>query len=332
MSHSTLKALKQKNVLPEVIASSLELNGNAQKELFEYARIMRKKHFIDDKVEVRSVIEVSNICSQNCKYCNMGNKRNIENYMLSRSSIINLIEHIYSKKRRFILLQSGENAEQSFIETVSRAIHDIKKKYEDIIIILCLGSLSREQYLQLKKAGADRYILKFETSNSKLFEQIKPNDSFNRRMQCLEDLFYVGFEVGSGNIIGLPGQTNEDIVNDLVLVRKYNLSMNSATVFIPAENSEFKDKPCGDINKTLNAMALMRIMNPHRLMPTTSSLEKIAKDGQLMGLQAGANTVTVHDGTPQEIKPLFPIYSTSRVVPAKEHFMNIVEKANMRIS
>lgn len=115
-------------------------------------------------------------------------------------------------------------------------------------------------------------------------------------------------------------------------MHKINLSMNSSTVFIPAEGSNYRNCPQGNIDYTLNTMALMRIMNPHRLMPTTSSLEKIVKGGQLMGLMAGANTVTIHDGTPAQLKKLFPIYSLERIAPVKKHFEIIVEQANLLLN
>jgi biotin synthase len=148
----------------------------------------------------------------------------------------------------------------------------------------------------------------------------------------MDDILEAGYGLGSGNIVGLPGQSLSDLAQDLLFMHKYNLSMNSSTVFIPAEGSNYKNCPHGNINYTLNTMALMRIMNPQRLMPTTSSLEKIAKGGQLLGLIAGANTVTIHDGTPAELKKLFPIYSVERVAPVKKHFEIIVEQANLYLN
>jgi biotin synthase len=184
----------------------------------------------------------------------------------------------------------------------------------------------------MRKAGADRYVLKFETSNPVLYKSAKPKDTFKNRLNCMDSILDAGYALGSGNIVGLPGQTIEDLADDLLFMHRYNLSMNSSTVFIAAEGSNYKDCPHGSIDYTLNTMALMRIMNPHRLMPTTSSLEKLKNGGQLLGLMAGANTVTIHDGTPAELKKLFPIYSIQRVVPVKKHFENIVEQANLLLN
>ena len=174
------------------------------------------------------------------------------------------------------------------------------------------------------------YILKFETSNSELFGFCKPNDSLENRLECIHTLSRIGYRVGSGNIVGLPGQTLDDLVSDLKLVHELPLSMNSATIFIPAENSDFAHELAGDPIHTLNMMALMRIMNPDRLMPTTSSLEKMIPDGQYLGLLAGANTITIHDGTPEELQQYFPIYSSKRIRPQLEHFRAILEKAQLK--
>ena len=138
--------------------------------------------------------------------------------------------------------------------------------------------------------------------------------------------------MGSGNICGLPGQTTEDLVGDLEMLGRYPLSMMSSTVFIPGEHSDFRDEKPGDLATTLNMIALIRILYPHVLIPTTSSLEKLRRGGQYSGLMAGANTVTAHDGTPRPLKRLFPIYSIHRKVPSQAHLERIVKRAGMAMS
>jgi biotin synthase len=227
------------------------------------------------------------------------------------------------------LLQSGENPAQPFVDFVAECIDELKTRHPDLTLILCMGNLSMEQYRQLRQAGADRYVLKFETSNAKHYERLKPYDTFRKRMDCLENLIAVGFAVGTGNITGLPGQAMDDLVNDLLLTTRYPLRMVSSTVFIPAEDSELKDEPIGDVDLTLNVMALLRVLNPDRWMPATSSLDKARQGGQLMGHMAGANPVTIHDGTPDDLKALFPIYSMKRTTPNLAHMQEIVAKAGL---
>lgn len=313
------------DLLREVLLS----RGEVQKELFALARERRLEAFPANRVQVRSVIEVSNVCRQKCNYCAIGGKDQSLNYTLSGEVMEGLMEHLIAKGRQTILLQSGENLNEDFISEVAEAVHNVKEKHSDLRIILCLGNLLREQYHELKQAGGDDYILKFETSNPMLFAACKPNDTLENRLHCIEMLHEEGFRIGSGNIVGLPGQTIEDLVSDLKLAHKLPLAMNSTTIFVPAENTPFEHKPAGDPNLTLNMMALLRIMNPQRLMPTTSSLEKMIPDGQYLGLMAGANTVTIHDGTPPEYEKHFPIYSAKRIRPQIDHFRDILTRAEM---
>ncbi len=329
ISNKTVSALEAGEYSDEVLSEALQLKDEAQKELFLLARERRHRFFPDDRAQSRSVIEVSNICRQKCRYCSIGGKDQKLNYTLNSAQMEMLMDYLYEKGRRVILLQSGENPSEPFIQEVINAIGKIKEKHNDLRIILCMGDMTRDQYQRLYDAGASDFVLKFEASNEELFKYCKPNDDLSNRLRCIHDLNDIGYRVGSGNIVGLPKQTMQDLVSDLKLVHKLPLGMNSTTIFVPAENSDFAGEPAGDGNTTLNMMAVMRIMNPDRLMPTTSSLEKMIPDGQYLGLMAGANTVTIHDGTPEELQEHFPIYSTHRVRPQTDHFKDILKRAGM---
>lgn len=313
-----------------VLFKALGFKGEAQRRLFEFAQKKRHEHFADDCVQVRSVIEISNVCRQKCRYCAIGGKDQRFNYTLKAEAIVKIMEYLCNKGRKNILLQSGENLNDNFIDDVVDAIAQIKTKHNDLRIILCMGDLSESQYQRLFDAGASDYILKFEASNKKIFSYCKPNDTFENRLECIQTLIRIGYRVGSGNIVGLPRQTLDDLVSDLRLAHKLPLAMNSSTIFIPAENSDFANEPAGNPTYSLNMMALLRIMNPQRLMPTTSSLEKMIPDGQYLGLLAGANTVTIHDGTPEELQQFFPIYSSKRIRPQIDHFKDILKRANLK--
>jgi len=329
-TETALSNIRQSVFTKDTLACALEFTGTAQEELFSLAQEKRAEFFPDNHVQVRSVIEISNVCRQKCKYCAIGGKDQKLNYTLDANAIGLLISYLYEKGRRNILLQSGENVNEDFICEVESAIKSAHDKYPNLRIILCMGDLSYSQYERLYNAGATDYILKFESSDAEHFHFCKPNDTLANRLECIDNLHKIGFRVGSGNIVGLPGQTLQNLVEDLLLIHELPLAMNSATIFIPAENSEFANAPAGNPIHTLNMMALMRIMNPHRLMPTTSSLEKMIPDGQFLGLQAGANTVTIHDGTPEDLQQYFPIYSAKRVRPQMEHFKDILERAGIK--
>lgn len=271
-----LQALTNGDFKKDRLYAALLLKNKEREELFKLARKKRAEYFPSKAVEVRSVIEISNICQRRCNFCNINSySRNKKRYLLSYDEITRTVEHLYHKGRRVLLLQSGENRSQKYINFVCKCVGDIKQKFKNLTIILCLGNLARDQYKQLRLSSADRYILKFETSNPILYKQIKPDDSLDKRIKGIKALNELGFEVGTGNIVGLPNQTIEDIVNDLLFIRSFKLTMVSASVFIPGENSNYWNKPKGNLDVTLNYMALMRILYPQMLIPSTSSLEKL---------------------------------------------------------
>ena len=314
----------------QAIADILLWRGEKQEKLFLEARKARAKHF-DNAVELRSVIEVSNICRQQCLYCTMGKQKEVKPFTLSEEKILHTIDFLYeSRGRRTILLQSGENPDPQFIDLLSNVCFSVRDRYPDVEVALCLGNLPDEQYERLFFAGARRYILKFETSSPRLYSWYKnERDSLENRLSRLQALQDIGYRIGTGNIVGLPEQTLDDVVNDILLTQRFELSMVSATVFIPNERSAFAGRRQGDLELALNAIALLRLLNPRCLMPATSSLERAEEGGQLRGLLAGCNTLTIHDGTPPERRADFPIYSDSRFRPQTEFCMDLVNRSNM---
>lgn len=327
-----VQEMEKGNFARKILVEALGCRGEAQEALFALARRRRDECFPARKVEVRSVIEVSNVCQQACNYCNMGLLSGQERYTMDRAELVHLAEHLHEKGRRVLLLQSGECIQQPFVDLVAGAVADLTERHPDLTLILCMGNMSEDQFRQLHDAGARRYILKFEASDPELYHALKPRDTLPQRLACLECLIRLGFQVGTGDIVGVPGQTMEHLLGDLDLLGRYALSMQSCTVFIPGENSVYRNESMGDVDTTLNMMAIARIRYPGRLMPTTSSLEKGREGGQYLGLMAGANTVTIHDGTPENLKHLFPIYSTKRFTPKNAHLTDIVAKAGLRLS
>ena len=328
-SDEIMAQLKSGDFADVVLREALMFSGDAQSALFALARERRHERFPEDRAQVRSVIETSNVCRQHCRFCAIGGNSQRQSYSLDAKAITRIADFLWEKGRRVVLLQSGENPDPSFVAETVNAVSEIRRRHDGMRIILCMGNLPEADYLRLFDAGATDYILKFEASNPELFAYCKPNDSLENRLRCVKTLASIGYRVGSGNIVGLPRQTMDDLVSDLRLAHSLPLAMNSTTIFVPAENTPFADSPAGDGNLTLNMMALLRIMNPQRLMPTTSSLEKMIRDGQYLGLMAGANTLTVHDGTPEDLHDLFPIYSAKRIRPQRDHFVDIAKRAGL---
>ena len=316
---------------PEVLRATLRARGDEQEELFALARRRRDERFPSRQVQVRSVVEISNTCRQGCKFCSMGPRSPQPRYVIGREELVELAAHLHARGRRHLLVQSGENPAPRYVEHVAACVEAVKSRHPDLHLILCLGNLRPDAYRLLRAAGADGYILKFETSNATLYSRWKPRDTLQRRLACLESLLREGFEAGSGNMVGLPGQTLDDLVGDLLLLGNYPLAMQSTTVFIPGEGCAYSGEPMGDLDTTLNLIATMRVLYPNRLIPTTSALERARTGGQRLGLLAGANTVTVHDGTPEALKDLFPIYSTKRFAPRGEHLEAAVLGAGLKL-
>ncbi|MBU1911995.1 MAG: AMP-binding protein, partial [Candidatus Omnitrophica bacterium] len=212
-----------------------------------------------------------------------------------------------------------------------KLLKQVKDKYLDLTLICSFGSLSEHKYKKLREIGIERYLLKFETSDRRLYKKIKPSDNLPDRLSHIKILKRLGFQVSSGNITGLPGQSIESLANDLLLLKNLDLPMVSTSIFIPNPMSNYADFTPGDINLTLNVMAILRIICPSALIPTTSSLETIKKDAQYLGLMAGANTVTLHDGTPKKYENEYIIYKRERYKP-KNSLFKIVKKAGLEVS
>ncbi|MDD5772427.1 MAG: radical SAM protein [bacterium] len=309
------------------IVKALLFRGGEQEGLFEYARKIRDEVF-GKKVEVRSVIEYSNICEQACNYCGMNKYSSIKRYILSDSELLREIEKLYCNGRRVIMIQAGEISADIYFQRLYKLLKEVKAKYLDLTFICSFGNLSADKYKKLKEAGVERYLLKFETSDPKLYKKIKPSDSFENRLAHIEMLKKFGFQVSSGNITGLPGQTTDSMADDLLLMKKLDIPMGSTSVFIPNDMSNYANCPPGDILTALNSMAILRILCPNMLIPSTSSLELLIKDGQYLGLMAGANAVTLHDGTPENDEAEFVIYRKERYKP-KDILIKTVARAGL---
>lgn len=312
------------------LINALLFRKGDQDSLFLEARKARKKSVFGDKVEIRSVIEFSNICNQICNYCGMSRSSEVERYIMNKDEFLARVEFIYNRGRRVIVVQSGEFNSDKILMVLCDIIASAKSKFPDIEFIGSFGNLQKNQFKRIKKAGISRYILKFETSNLSLYKSIKPYDTLANRIKCIQFLIELGFSVGTGNMVGLPGQTIEDIVNDLALIKDFELSMASTSVFIPHSQSKFSNRPPGSIDVSLNYIALMRILYPGIIIPSTSCLEILRENGQYLGLMAGANAITIHDGTPSFFKKLYTIYSLDRFQPDERFVNRIIKKAMLK--
>lgn len=309
---------------PASLEEALLFRGSEQAELFRQARECRDRVF-GGKVEVRSVIEYSNICREECNFCGIARPTRIRRYVVPDDQFLQLVDELYEDGRRVVMIQTGETEADRYIGTLWGLLGKVKEKYPDLTLVGSFGSLSDENYLKLRQIGVERYLLKFETSDADLYSRIKPSDTLSARLARIEALKRIGFKVSSGNITGLPGQTISSLVNDLLLLKGLGVPMVSTSPFIPHDLTPLADSAPADLNLTLNFMALLRLLCPEMLIPTVSALELLGAGDQALGFLAGANAVTLHDGTPDKEADSFVIYRKNRYKPTTALLQAVME-------
>jgi biotin synthase len=313
-------------MLRSEIVELLRLRGAEQQGLFERARCARREHFGDAAV-VRGVIEVASACVQNCSYCPMRLDNKMPRYIYRSDRIVELARHVHGAGIRTVSLQAGDIPRTT--QTVGEAIPEIHRIFAgEVDILLVLGDKTREEYAYLREKGATSYILKHETSDPALHLRHRYYP-LAERMARLEDLLSLGYRVGTGTIVGLPGQTPEILADDILLARSLGVHMCSASPFVPAEGTPLASAEPGDVNLTLNALAVMRLEMPAALIPSVSALQKQAPGAQALGFAAGANVITVNF-TPQVDQASYPIYGADRFVVGQSYARQVLEEAGLK--
>lgn len=303
----------------------LNARGELQQSLFNHAREVRNRYKMDFCM-LRGVIEISNYCQKHCAYCAMrATNREVHRYRMTADEILDLAEGVAESGITTLFLQSGQDPKMDPV--LEEVIPEIRKRFNQSIL-LCVGERKLDIYQKFRSLGADSYILKYETSDPELFSKITQSDYYHR-LECIYELKKAGFKVGVGNIIGLPNQTLESITNDMLLALQIKPEFVSSAPFIPNQGTPLMDIPYGDFDLTLNWIALSRILLKTCLIPTVSALEKIRKDGQLMGLNAGANIITINF-TPPHYREKYNIYNKKRFVVSLDHALSTAERAGLR--
>lgn len=305
----------------------LRAQGKAQQDLFDRATAERKRVF-GRSVVIRGLIELTNVCRVNCLFCPMRreNTRSNNTFRLTAAQILDSAREIRASGINVVFMQAGENPETT--ETAGRVIPMIRDLFDDDVeILLNLGNKSANDYAWLKQQGADSYILKHETSDPELNERLR-NSPFQQRLDCLTRLIELDYRTGTGTIIGLPDQSDDSIVEDLLLGARLGVDMISASPFIPAPDTPLENHPPGDVDRTLNFIATARLLRPDWLIPSVSALEKNRSGGQAGGLAAGANVLTINF-TPQRERNNYLIYGKHRYVVKLDHVHQILNAAGL---
>ena len=268
---------------------SLLGDTTCSEELFAAADDVRRQ-YVGGEIHLRALIEFSNFCKNNCCYCGLRrDNKNIERYRIDEDTIFLLAEHAARNMGlKTIVLQSGED----MFFTQEKLCNIIRKiKTLDVALTLSIGEKTLEEYKAYKAAGADRFLLRIETTDKDLYLRHDPGMSFENRVQCIKNLGLAGLEIGSGVLVGLPGQKIESYADDILFFKAINADMIGIGPFIPHPDTPLKDAAGGTLETALKVMALTRLLLPDINIPATTAMETLAPNGQTKALQAGANVM-----------------------------------------
>lgn len=305
---SLIEKLEENQILDKEEYLYLIENREACKDLlFEKASKIRNKIY-GNKIYIRGLIEFTNYCKNNCLYCGIrrGNN-NIERYRLTEDDILKCADLGYSLGFRTFVMQGGED---SFFndEILCSIIRKIKGKYPNCAITLSLGERTFDSYKKLKEAGADRYLLRHETYSKSHYEKLHPKEmSFENRLNCLENLKKLGYQVGCGFMVGSPYQTLEDLANELLFLKKLDPQMVGIGPFISHKDTPFKNEKSGTAELTIFMLGLIRLTLPRVLLPATTALGTIDPFGRENGIKAGAN-VLMPNLSPVDVRKKYMLY------------------------
>ncbi len=264
-----------------------------------------RREAVSDVIHIRAILEFSNYCRRQCRYCglNCHNSR-LPRFRMQPEEIISQAKQAWDAGYRTIVLQSGED---SFFTPalLGEMVTEIKKT--GITVTLSCGEMSFADYQYLKQCGADRYLLKQETADPEIYRALHPDSCLQDRIACLKNLKQLGYETGSGFMIGLPGQTVQTIASDILLIHDIGCDMAGVGPFIPHPDTPLSALPPGSTELTKRAVALLRILMPHIHLPATTSLGVLNPEEKNDIFSCGANVI-MRKITPDAYKKLYEIY------------------------
>ncbi|MBE6679007.1 MAG: [FeFe] hydrogenase H-cluster radical SAM maturase HydE [Ruminococcaceae bacterium] len=271
------------------------------------ARAEKEKHY-GKEVFIRGLIEVSNICKNDCYYCGIRkSNQNCERYRLAEEEILECCNAGYELGFRTFVLQGGEDAYFTD-ERLCSIVSKIKEAHSDCAVTLSLGERTFESYKRLYDAGADRYLLRHETATKTHYEKLHPeNLSWDKRMECLENLRKIGYQVGCGFMVGSPYQSVEMLADELVFIEKFKPDMCGIGPFIPHKDTEFSGFCAGSATLTCMLLSMIRLIHPTVLLPATTALGTVSDDGRERGILSGANVV-MPNLSPVSVRKKYMLY------------------------
>lgn len=264
-------------------------------ELASYAAAkadLARQRIYKKDIYIRGLIEVSNICANDCFYCGIRRSNSgCSRYRLSLDTVLECCRSGYALGFRTFVLQGGEDRYFT-ADNICQYVRGIKSEFPDCAVTLSLGEYSKEEYKAMYEAGADRYLLRHETADKSHYQRLHPAAmSFEKRMQCLKDIKELGFQTGCGFMVGSPYQSSDTLAADLKFIEEFAPHMCGIGPFIPHKDTPFADNAAGTAELTVYLLSLIRLIRPDILLPATTALGTIDSFGREKGILAGANVV-----------------------------------------
>ena len=318
-----IQTLLHKTNLTKVdIIQLLQSTGDDEKSLFDISSEIKQAN-VGNTVYLRGLIELSNICEKDCYYCGIRKSNSaVHRYVISEEEVLKAVRFAYEQRYGSVAIQSGEIQSPAFTEKINRILlKTMKMTNGELGITLSCGEQTEETYRKWMEAGASRYLLRIETSNPELYRKLHPNDDihrFERRLEALEMLKKTGYQTGTGVMIGLPLQTFENLADDLLFMKQFDIDMCGMGPYIEHHETPlfaYKDSlmPLKErFNLSLKMIAILRILMPDINIAATTALQTIEKNGREQAIQIGAN-VLMPNITPRKYRDDYFLYENKPV-------------------
>lgn len=300
----------------ELIALLEDRDPNVLEQLCLSARQVREMHY-GRSVYIRGLIELTNVCKNDCYYCGIRrSNKDVIRYRLTHEQVVECCAYGYELGFKTFVLQGGEDPYWT-ADRLVQLVQEIRQGYPDCAITLSIGEWSRHDYKRFYEAGANRFLLRHETFDSIHYAQLHPQGmSAQHRQDCLRILRSIGFQTGTGIMVGSPGQTFAHILQDIRFIEELRPQMIGLGPFLPHRATPFADKPAGDLGLTLRLLAILRLMHPKALIPSTTALATLHPEGRLRGILAGCNVV-MPNLSPKEERQKYSLYNDKAALGAE---------------
>ena len=298
------KAERAHRLSEEELASLLA--DDAAEEAMAAAADRVRRAFVGDEVHLRGLIEFSSYCRQNCMYCGLRrDNEKAQRYRLTPEEIVALAGKAKAAGYPTVVMQSGEDAWFT-AERLAAIVREVKAL--GLTVTLSVGERTREEYRALREAGADRFLLRIETTDQALYERLDPGMSYENRVRCLADLKSLGYEVGTGCLVGLPGQSVASLARDVLFFQSIDADMVGIGPLVPNGDTPLGDVPAGDMRLVRRVAAAIRLLLPEANIPATTAMETLLPGARELMLRSGANVMmpNVTEGEARQKYALYP--------------------------